>query len=115
MTIEEITARICAFRDARDWMQFHNPKELAVAIAAEAGELMQPFVWKSHEQSDAIMVNKHEEIREEVADVAMLLFEFAHNTGISIEEAILDKLAKNEQRYPVEKTRGSNAKYNELS
>jgi dCTP diphosphatase len=114
MTIEEITARICAFRDARDWMQFHNPKELAIAIAAEAGELMQPFVWKSHEQSDAIMVEKHEAIREEVADVAMLLFEFAHNAGISVEEAILDKLAKNEQRYSVEKARGSNAKYDEL-
>ena len=114
MTIEEITARICAFRDARDWMQFHNPKDLAVAIAAEAGELMQPFVWKSAEQSEAIIRDKHEAIREEVADVAMLLFEFAANAGISLEQAMLDKLAKNEQRYPVAKARGSNAKYNEL-
>jgi len=114
MTIEEITARICAFRDARDWMQFHNPKDLAVAIAAEAGELMQPFVWKTPEQSEAIIRDKHEAIREEVADVAILLFEFAANAGISLEQAMLDKLAKNEQRYPVAKARGSNAKYNEL-
>ena len=114
MTIEEITARICAFRDARDWMQFHNPKDLAVAIAAEAGELMQPFVWKSPEQSEAIIRDKHEAIREELADVAILLFEFAANAGISLEQAMLDKLAKNDQRYPVAKARGSNAKYNEL-
>ena len=114
MTIEEITARICAFRDARDWMQFHNPKDLAVAIAAEAGELMQPFVWKTPEQSEAIIRDKHEAIREEVADVAILHFEFAANAGISLEQAMLDKLAKNEQRYPVAKARGSNAKYNEL-
>ncbi len=114
MTIEEITARICAFRDARDWMQFHNPKDLAVAIAAEAGELMQPFVWKTPEQAEAIIRDNHEAIREEVADVAILLFEFAANAGISLEQAMLDKLAKNEQRYPVAKARGSNAKYNEL-
>jgi dCTP diphosphatase len=114
MTIDEITARICAFRDARDWMAFHNPKDLAVAIAAEAGELMQPFVWKSPEQAEQIAVAKKDEIRGEIADVAILLFELAHNLGISVEEAMLDKLARNEIRYPVEKARGSNAKYNEL-
>ena len=114
MTIDEITDRICAFRNARDWMQFHSPKDLAVAIAAEAGELMQPFVWKSPEQSEVIIKEKHEAIRGEVADVAMLLFEFARNAGISLEEAMLEKMARNEVRYPVDKARGSNAKYNEL-
>lgn len=114
MTIEALTARICAFRDARDWAQFHNPKDLAVAIAQEAGELLQPFVWKSPAQSEAIVQEKRAEIASEVADVAILLFEFAHNAGISLEQAMLDKLARNEQRYPVDKARGSNAKYNEL-
>lgn len=114
MSIEELTARICAFRDARDWMAFHNPKDLVVAIAAEAGELMQPFVWKSPEQAEQIAVAKKAEIEGEIADVAILLFELAHNLGISLEEAMLAKLARNEQRYPVEKARGSNAKYNEL-
>jgi len=114
MSIEEITARICAFRDARDWLQFHNPKEMAVAVAAEAGELMQPFVWKSPEQSEAVVRDKRDEISEEMADVAMLLFEFAYNSGINLEQAILAKLEKNERRYPVDKARGSNAKYNEL-
>jgi len=114
MSIEEITARICAFRDAREWMVFHNPKEMAVAIAAEAGELMQPFVWKSAAQSEEIAQHKKAEIRDEIADVAMLLFEMAHNLDISLEQAILDKLERNEVRYPVAKARGSNAKYNEL-
>jgi dCTP diphosphatase len=114
MTIDEITARICAFRDARDWMQFHNPKELAVAISAEAGELMQPFVWKTPEQAEVVARDKHDYLAEEVADVAILLFEFAHNLGLSMEEVILAKLAKNELRYSVEKAHGSNAKYNEL-
>lgn len=114
MTIEEITEKICAFRDARDWMQFHNPKEMVVAIAAEAGELMQPFIWKSHEQSEAVITDRHKHIKDEIADVAMLLFEFAHNSGISIEEAVLEKIERNEKRYPVEKAKGSNLKYNQL-
>lgn len=114
MTIDELTDRICAFRDARDWMQFHNPKELAVAIAAEAGELMQPFVWKSAEQAEEVVREQKDHLAQEVADVAILLFEFARNQGISVEEAILAKLARNEERYPVEKAKGSNAKYNEL-
>ena len=114
MSIEEITARICAFRDARDWMQYHNPKDLAVAIAAEAGELMQPFVWKTPEQAESVAREKHDYLADEVADVAILLFEFAHNLGISLEEAMLAKVARNEQRYPVAKAHGSNAKYNEL-
>lgn len=114
MSIDDITARICAFRDARDWMIFHNPKDLVVAIAAEAGELMQPFVWKSPEQAEQIAEAKKPEIENEIADVAILLFELAHNLGISLEDAMLAKLARNELRYPVEKARGSNAKYNEL-
>ena len=114
MTIEEITARICAFRDARDWMQYHNPKDLAVAIAAEAGELMQPFVWKTPDQVEAVAKDKHDYLADEVADVAILLFEFAHNLGISLEEAMLAKIERNDQRYPVAKAHGSNAKYNEL-
>jgi len=114
MSIEEITARICAFRDARDWMQYHNPKDLAVAIAAEAGELMQPFVWKTPEQAESVARDKHDYLADEVADVAILLFEFAHNLGIPLEEAMMAKIARNESRYPVAKAHGSNAKYNEL-
>ncbi|MFM2179623.1 MAG: hypothetical protein RL015_3721 [Verrucomicrobiota bacterium] len=114
MTIEEITARICAFRDARNWMQFHNPKDLAVAIAAEAGELMQHFVWKTPEQTPQVVIEKRTEITDEIADVAILLFELAHNLDIPLAEAMQAKLDRNEKRYPVEKARGNNLKYNEL-
>ncbi|MBK8091317.1 MAG: nucleotide pyrophosphohydrolase [Verrucomicrobiaceae bacterium] len=114
MTISDITARIIAFRDARDWMQFHNPKELAVAITAEAGELLQHFVWQQPEQLEQRTREKLPELKDEMADVGILLFELAHNLGVDLGSAMLAKLERNETRYPVEKARGSNAKYNEL-
>jgi dCTP diphosphatase len=113
-TIDELTAEIRAFRDARDWRQFHNPKELAVAITAEAGELLQHFVWQNHEQSERRMTERRAAIEDEIADVAILLFELADNSGIDLAAAMRAKMARNEVRYPVEKARGSNAKYNEL-
>lgn len=113
-TIESLTARIREFRDARDWMQYHSPKELAVAVAAESGELLQHFVWQSPEQSELRALERREEIADEIADVAMLLFELSDNLDIDLAEAMRAKLAKNELRYPVEKARGSNKKYNEL-
>jgi dCTP diphosphatase len=113
-SIEALTARIRDFRDARDWKQFHAPKELAVAIAAEAGELLQHFVWQSPQQSEQRAVERREEIASEIADVGILLFELADNLGISLADAMRAKLARNEERYPVEKARGSNKKYNEL-
>ena len=103
-----------AFRDARDWMQFHNPKELAVAITAEAGELLQHFVWQNPEQSERRVTERRAEIASEIADVAILLFELADISGIDVASSIRAKLAHNEERYPVDKARASNAKYNEL-
>lgn len=113
-SIESLTAEIRAFRDARDWRQFHNPKELAVAITAEAGELLQHFVWQSPEQSGQRVKDRKDELASEMADIAILLFEMADNCGINLAGAIRTKLARNEERYPVSKARGSNKKYNEL-
>ena len=113
-SIDTLTAEIRAFRDARDWMQFHNPKELAVAITAEAGELLQHFVWQDAAQSERRVVDRRPQIESEIADVAILLFELADNCGIDLTAAMRAKLARNEARYPVEKARGSNAKYDEL-
>jgi dCTP diphosphatase len=114
MTIPDITARICTFRDARDWMQFHNPKEMAVALTAEAGELLQHFVWQQPEQINKRVQEKLPELTDEMADVGILLFELAHNLGVDLGAAMLAKIERNESRYPVAKARGSNAKYNEL-
>ena len=113
-SISELTRGVCAFRDARDWAQFHSPKELAVALAAEAGELLQHFVWQTPEQSLERVSRRRAQIADEMADVAILLLEFAEVTGISLGEAVAAKLARNEARYPVEKARGSNKKHNEL-
>lgn len=112
--IQDLTAEIRAFRDARDWRQFHAPKEMAVAIAAEAGELLQHFVWQSPEQSLERVQARPEAIADEIADVGLLLFELADNLGLNLAEIMRAKLARNDLRYPVAKARGSNKKYNEL-
>ena len=113
-SLAELTRRICAFRDARNWKQFHSPKDLAVAITAEAGELLQHFVWQQPDQLEKRVQEKRSELNDEMADVGILLFELAHNLGVDLGQAMLDKIERNETRYPVAKARGSNAKYNEL-
>ena len=85
-----------------------------MAITAEAGELLQHFVWQNPGQSERRVVDRRAEIESEIADVAILLFELADNCGIDLAAAMRAKLARNEERYPVDKARGSNRKYNEL-
>ncbi len=113
-SIADLTARIRTFVAARDWEQFHNPKDMAVAIAAEAGELMQHFVWQQPDQVERRAAEKREEIASEIADVAILLFEMADLLGMKLGEVMEAKLARNEERYPADKSRGNNLKYNEL-
>ena len=113
-SISELTTQIQTFVDARDWRRFHNAKDLAVAIAAEAGELMQHFVWQQDDQIEKRLEKNREEIASEVADVAILLFEFADNLGMNLGEVMQAKIACNDIRYPVEKSRGNNLKYSEL-
>ncbi len=113
-SIAALTARIREFVAARDWQQYHNPKDMAVAIAAEAGELMQHFVWQQPEQVERRAAEKRDEIASEIADVGILLFEMADLLGLDLGEVMEAKIARNEQRYPAEKARGNNLKYNEL-
>lgn len=113
-SIAALTDRIQRFVDARDWRVYHNPKDLSVAIAAEAGELMQHFVWQQDDQIAGRVEAKRDEIASEIADVAILLFELADNLGLNLGEVMERKIAYNESRYPVEKARGNNRKYSEL-
>lgn len=113
-SIADLTSQIQAFVDAREWRKYHNAKDLAVAISAEAGELMQHFVWQQDEQIERRLEAHREEIASEIADVAILLFEFADNLGYNLGEVMQDKIARNDVRYPVEKSRGNNLKYSEL-
>lgn len=113
-SISDLTRRIQEFVAARDWKPFHNPKDLSVAIAAEAGELMQHFVWQQPEQIAAQVAANHAEIASEIADVAILLFELADDLGLALGDAMAEKIARNDERYPVGKAKGNNRKYSEL-
>jgi dCTP diphosphatase len=112
--IKTLTEKVKKFRDERDWLKFHNHKDLALSLVLEAAEVLEHFQWKSAEE-----VIKHgevnkEEISEELADVAMYLFELSDNLGIDLSEAMAKKLKKNAMKYPIEKARGLHTKYNKL-
>jgi NTP pyrophosphatase (non-canonical NTP hydrolase) len=106
--INKITEALRNFRDERDWAQFHNPKDLAIALSIEAGELLELFLWKAAEAANA------EKVKEELADVFAYAFMLADKYGMDVSQIMQDKLTKNELKYPVEKARGSAKKYNEL-
>ena len=106
--IKEITETLIKFRNERDWEQFHNPKDLAVALNIEAGELLENFLWKSHDAADK------EKVREELADVFAYAFLLAEKYGFDVKEILLDKIKKNCVKYPVSKAKGTAKKYNEL-
>lgn len=106
--IKQIIEELIKFRDERDWEQFHNPKDLALAINIEAGELLEEFLWKKAEEA-----NK-EKIKEELADVFSYAFLLAEKYGFDIKQIVLEKIKKNGDKYPVEKAKGTAKKYNEL-
>ena len=108
-----ITAKIREFRDERDWAQFHNPKDMAIAISLEAGELLEHFLWKNSEEVQGRLDSHREEITEEIADIAIYLVELADNLGIDLLEAMDGKIAKNAAKYPSGRVRGSAKKYDE--
>jgi len=111
--LDQIRRRIRKFRDARDWMQFHSPKNLACSISIEANELLEHFQWSTPKESLAIDRKKKTEISHEIADVAVYLIELADNLGIDLAQAIAEKMAHNEAKYPADKVRGSSKKYTE--
>jgi len=112
--INEITEKIIQFRDERDWMQFHDPKNMAVSIILEASELLEHFQWKTSEEVEAYIKTHKADVQDEIADIAMYLFELADNLGISLIGAMEEKLKKNEMKYPIEKVKGKHTKYNKL-
>ena len=117
VTLAELVAAVAAFRDARDWAQFHTPKNLAAAIAIEAGELQERFLWKTDAEVDQDLADaaKKAGVAEEIADVVMFAMLLADRLGIDLAEAIPAKLAANAQKYPVNLARGDARKYTELS
>jgi dCTP diphosphatase len=114
MDLQAIQQRIREFRDARDWMQFHNPKNLAISIVLEASELLEHFQWKTQDESELHAQSAKAGIADEIADIAVYLVELADNLDINLEQAIHRKLDKNAAKYPVEKAKGNATKYTEL-
>jgi NTP pyrophosphatase (non-canonical NTP hydrolase) len=114
VTIEELKDKVKDFCEARDWDQFHNPKDLSIMISTEASELLQIFRYKDDKQMKEIMNGaKRQEVEEEVADVLFGLLIFAQKNNIDLATSLYKKIEKNEKRYPIEKAKGCNKKYNE--
>ncbi len=105
---KEIIQALLKFRNDRDWEQFHNPKDLSVAIAAEAGELLELFLWKNHEDADI------EKVKEELADIFSFAFLLADKYDFDVKEIVLNKIKINNEKYPVSKAKGTAKKYDEL-
>jgi len=116
MNIEEIKNRLARFAEERDWEQFHSPKNLSMALAAEAAELLEIFQWLTEEQSIRIIDDTKEMalIRQEIADVFIYLIRLVDKLGVDLEQAVMEKIELNEVKYPKNSVKGSAVKYNTL-
>lgn len=106
--IKDLTQQLIEFRDQRDWAQFHNPKDLAVALNIEASELLEAFLWKASQDADP------SKVREELADVIAYALLLADKYQFDVAEIVTEKIKENAKKYPIEKAKGSSKKYNEL-
>lgn len=115
-TLEELTTLIKTFCEARDWDQFHTPKDLAIGLSTESNELLDLFRFKTAEQMKEMLADEHkrDEIGSELADVFFFLLRFAQMNGFDLKDCLERKMAYNDKRYAVEKIKGKNLKYTEL-
>lgn len=111
---KKLTKKIIAFRDERNWEQFHNPKDVSLSLVLEAAEVMEHFQWKSPAEVKEYVISRKKEIGEELADVLYWVLLLAHDLKIDLMDASEKKLEKNRQKYPVEKARDRHAKYDKL-
>ena len=112
--LNQLVCRIRAFNSARDWAQFHSPKNLSMSLVIEAAELAEIFQWLTEEESKSLDGVKRIRVEEEIGDVLIYLLTIADKLGIDLVTAALRKLEMNEKKYPVEKARGSADKYMDL-
>ena len=109
-----LSERLRAFAKARDWEQFHNPKNLVMALSAEVGELTEIFQWRTAVESQTLSADDLRRVSEEIADIQIYLVRLTDALGVGLEQAVAEKIEVNETKYPVEKARGSSKKYTEL-
>ncbi len=106
--IKNITEALLSFRNEREWEQFHNPKDLSIALSIEANELLELFLWKKPEEGNI------EKVKEELADVFAYAFLIAEKYNLNVKEIVLDKIKKNAEKYPIDKAKGKSDKYDQL-
>ena len=111
--LTELQRRVAAFAAARDWDQFHAPKNLAIALSVEASELLEEFQWLTEDQSRSLDAERRERVRLEMADVLIYLLRLADKLNVDLPQAALEKIALNEQKYPADRVRGDARKYTE--
>lgn len=114
MDLEDLAARLRGFARERDWEQFHAPKNLAMALAVEAAELMEHFQWLSERESAELSPAAKEQVATELADVFIYTVRLADRLGVALAPAVEAKIRANAAKYPVEKSRGNKKKYSEL-
>ncbi len=112
--LSDLQQKVIAYRDARDWKQFHNPKDLAISLLSEATELLDEFKWKTPDEIAEHLKTSRESVVDEVMDVLHNVLLIAHELDIDIPKEFERKMRKNEARYPVDKARGKHRKYSEL-
>ena len=112
--MKKLTTQIVKFRDARDWKQFHNPKDCAISLSLEASEVLEHFQWKSKEEIAKYIKKNKTEIGKELADVLYWVLLISHDLGIDIEKISELKLKENAKKYPIKKSKGKHNKYTEL-
>ena len=113
-SISALTKIVLSFRTARDWKQFHTPKELAVSLVVEAAELLEIFQWKQGQELDESIKKRRTEIADELGDCLHSILLLAHDLKIDLGQALFEKMRKMEEKYPVAKAKGKPRKYNEL-
>ncbi len=112
--LADITERIVAFRDARDWKQFHTQKDMALSLALEAAEVLEVFQWKTSEQIVQELPTMRDRLGKELSDVLYWVLLMAHDAGIDLGASFVRKMEENESKYPVELAKGSSRKYSEI-
>lgn len=112
--LEDIQKKIIQFRDARNWKQFHNPKDLAISLSLEASEFLEHFQWKSDKEIDEHIISHKEDLSDELADILYWVLLTAHDLDIDLVEASSRKLEKNDKKYQVDKSKDNHKKYTEL-
>jgi|TARA_B100000315_G_C14258428_1_gene443000 NTP pyrophosphatase (non-canonical NTP hydrolase) len=112
--LEGLIDKIIKFREERDWKQFHSLKDLCLGIGIEVAELQELFLWKTDKQIENLIKTNKEQLSDELADIFIFLAYLGNDLNINLNEAVLNKIEKNKQKYPVSKSKGSNTKHNKL-